>query len=134
MHHPIQPLIKDHEGVTRFKKNEIVDYLLDNSIITLNDLATMEFSNEDRQQFAQLIGYSLNGYGELHYVDDDAYGAAEKMAEEEPSEDKARITYLEGELAALRATLRGPMARLFGIHPDDLGPVGDTSEPSDVGN
>ena len=32
-------------------------------------------------QLAQLIGYSLSGYSELSYVDDDSYGAAEKMAE-----------------------------------------------------
>jgi hypothetical protein len=38
----------------------------------------LPFSNEDRQQFAQLIGYSLGGYSELSYVDDDAYKAAEK--------------------------------------------------------
>jgi hypothetical protein len=134
MHHPIQPLIIDHKGVTRFKKNEIVDYLLDHGIITLNDLAVIEFRNEDRQQFAQLIGYSLSGYSELPYVDDDAYGTAEKMAEGDLSEDKARIAYLEGELYALRAALRKPMARLFGVHPDDLTKAGEASEPSNDGN
>jgi hypothetical protein len=37
----------------------------------MNKLAMMPWSNEDRCQFAQLIGYSLGGYGELHYVSDE---------------------------------------------------------------
>jgi hypothetical protein len=36
----------------------------------MNNLALLPFSNEDRVQFAQLIGYSLNGFGELPYVSD----------------------------------------------------------------
>lgn len=43
----------------------------------MNDLACMEFSQEDREQFAQLIGYSLSGYGDLSYVSDESYDAAE---------------------------------------------------------
>lgn len=120
MHNPIQPLTKDDEGVLRFKKNKIVEYLLDHGGISLNDLAFMDFDKDDRQQFAQLIGYSLSGYGELSYVDDDAYDVAQIMAEQGISEDAAKIQYLEGELYALRTVLRKPMARLFGIHPDDL--------------
>lgn len=78
--HPIQPLEKDEQGDLRFKKNPIVRYLLDNGRINLNDLATVDFSDEDRQHFAQLIGYSLSGYGDLSYVSDEAYAAAAKMA------------------------------------------------------
>lgn len=119
-HQPIQPLAKDSRGVMRFKENAIVQYLLDNGGIDMNHLATIPFSKEDRQQFAQLIGYSLSGYGELSYVDDDAYGAAETMASTGMSEEQSRIAYLESELKALREALREPMARLFGRHPDDL--------------
>ena len=75
--HPIQPLIKDKHGILRFKRNAIVEYLLDNGGIDLNQIATMPFSREDRQQFAQLIGYSLWGYSELSYVGDAAYARAE---------------------------------------------------------
>lgn len=85
----------------------------------MNKLAMLDFSKEDRQQFAQLIGYSLDGYGELSYVDDDAYGATVEMSTGN-SEDKARIKHLERELKAVRKALHKPMARLFGIHPDDL--------------
>jgi hypothetical protein len=120
MNNPIQPLAKDNQGVLRFKKNAIVEYLLDNGGMDLNHLAGLDFSKDDRQQFAQLIGYSLSGYGELSYVDDEAYTAAQIMAEQGISEDAAKIQYLEGELIALRSALRAPMARLFEVHPDDL--------------
>lgn len=120
MKNPIQPLAEDDRGVMRFKGNAIVQHLLDNGGIDMNAIAYLPFSDDDRQQFAQLIGYSLSGYGELHYVSDDAYGAAATMAEEGLSEKDARITHLEGELLALRSALREPVARLFGVHPDDL--------------
>ena len=119
MKHPIQPLEKDKSGVLRFKENAIVRHLLDNGGIDLNKIACMDFSADDRQQFAQLIGYSLRGYSELSYVDDDAYGTAEETTRTK-SADKARIKHLERELNAVRAALRKPMARLFGVHPDDL--------------
>ncbi len=75
--HPMQPLIRDSDGVIRFKANAIVRFLLDIGPLNLNLLSMMPFSTEDRQQFAQLIGYSLSGYGDLPYVDDEAYETAE---------------------------------------------------------
>jgi len=76
MKHPMQPLYFDDYGTIRFKKNEIVEFLLDNGEFDMNKLAHIEFSDEDREQFAQLIGYSVGGFGELSYVSDDAYYAA----------------------------------------------------------
>ena len=87
--HPIQPLQKDKHGVLRFKENKIVRYLLDCGFTDLNRIAMMNFSNEDRQQFAQLIGYSLNGYSELSYVTDAAYDRAEKTVKEKDKPNKA---------------------------------------------
>jgi hypothetical protein len=78
MKHPIQPLERDADGVLRFKQNEIVKYLLENGGFDLNDLARLPFSDEDRQQLAQLIGYSLDGYGDLSYVDDRAWKRASR--------------------------------------------------------
>lgn len=120
MSHPIQPLQYNDKGVLRFKANAIVQYLLDNGGIDLNKIACLDFSKEDRQQFAQLIGYSLSGYATLSYTDNASCEAAEKMFNEGLSECEARIAYLEGELKALRDALRLPMARLFEKHPDDL--------------
>lgn len=82
MKNPIQPLIKGDDGIVRFKSNKMVGHLLDWAQAHghgLNEMAIMPFSNDDRQQFAQLIGYSLCGFSELDYVDDDAYNAAEEM-------------------------------------------------------
>ena len=76
MKNTIQPLMKDANGVVRFKGNAIVQHLLDtHPTCDMNHLARMGFT-DDRQQFAQLIGYSLSGYGDLSYVDDRTYAIA----------------------------------------------------------
>lgn len=118
-HHPIQPL-SNEDGVLRFKKNSIVVFLLDNGGFDLNKLAMMNFSKEDREQFAQLIGYSLSGFGELSYVSDETYSAAEQMALGEESELQARVDVLEQVLRDVRAGLRKVVPAVFKIHPDDL--------------
>ena len=126
MKNPIQPLAKDEQGVLRFKANVLINALLDHGQATgfgLNELARKFYTPEhadDWQQLAQLIGYSLSGYGELSYVSDDAYGAAATMADEELGEKDARIAHLEHELLMVRSSLREPIARLYGLHPDDL--------------
>lgn len=67
--HPIQPMVMD-DGVLRFKSNAIVRFLLDAGPYDLNKLAMMTFSDDDRAQLAQLIGYSFSGWQELSYVSD----------------------------------------------------------------
>ena len=124
MKNPIQPLAKDAKGVLRFKENAIVRHLLDSHpACDMNRLACLAFSDDDRQQFAQLIGYSLDGYGSLaSYVSDEAYAAAAHMVEGLDERD-ARIAALEQKLAEVRAAadaLREPVARLLEMHPDDL--------------
>jgi len=74
--HPLQPLVKDKQGVVRFKENAIVRFLLEAGSIDLNQIGLMPFSDEDRVQFAQLIGYSLSGFGELPYVSDSDFEKA----------------------------------------------------------
>ena len=73
--HPKQPHVVDKHGVVRFKENKIVSALLDKAtkakIMDMNIISSMDFSDEDRQQFAQLIGYSVSGYGELSYADEE---------------------------------------------------------------
>lgn len=114
--HPIQPLV-EVDGVLRFKANAIVRHLLDtHPSCDMNALASLDFRNEDRVQFAQLIGYSLGGYGELtSYVSDEAYEAAQQMANGLDQRD-AIIAALEIKLAKLHAArddLRESMARLL---------------------
>lgn len=71
--HPPQPIVKDGNGVLRFKQNAIVRYLLDNGGIDMNTISALPFSAEDRSQFAQLIGYSVSGYADLDYVTNREY-------------------------------------------------------------
>lgn len=126
--HPIQPLVTDSHGIIRFHKNQIVRDLLDHASqhgMSLNTIACVNYSQEDRQQLAQLIGYSHSGYGELSYVDDASFAIASEMAESGKDEKDARIEFLESRLAELKAALREPMATLFEKHPDDLMEVGE---------
>lgn len=80
--HPVQPLYKDEHGVVRFKGNAIVRFLLENGPYDLNRLGLMGFSQDDREQFAQLIGYSLCGFGDLGYVSNETYERAAKQETE----------------------------------------------------
>jgi hypothetical protein len=64
---PNQPKIIDRNGTERFKSNKIVEFLLDQYNNNMNSLAMMNFTDDDRSQFAQLIGYSVCGYHDLPY-------------------------------------------------------------------
>lgn len=86
--HPIQPLVEDEHGVLRFKSNAIVRFLLDNGPFDLNMLALEDFSQEDHEQFNQLIGYSLSGWGDLDFVSDETYERAEWLLTNPESCDK----------------------------------------------
>lgn len=79
---PLQRIYKDATGVARFEANAIVQYLLDAGPFDMNHLACRSFSEEDQEQFAQLIGYSVSGFGELSYVSDEAYDLAAQQAEQ----------------------------------------------------
>ena len=117
---PMQPIGKDPHGAIRFKANAIVDYLLENGGIDLNHLATVEFPQEDREQFAQLIGYSLSGFSELSYVRDETYNAAEQKAATGKSDAEAKAYALQSTLDEIRKGLRAAATSAFRIHPDDL--------------
>lgn len=77
--HPMQPVVMDGD-VVRFRRNAIVCALLDAGPLNMNTLAAMDFPREDREQFAQLIGYSVSGYSELSYVSDASYARAAEAA------------------------------------------------------
>ena len=79
--HPMQPLVVDAHNVVRFKPNAIVLALLDsNTVLDLNKIATMDFSVEDRNQLAQLIGYSVSGWGDLSYCNKRQRAGADRLA------------------------------------------------------
>lgn len=65
---PLQPVILDKNGVIRFKANTIIEYLYDRGYLDLNLIACLQFSQEDKEQFAQLLGYSLSGFLDLSFI------------------------------------------------------------------
>ncbi len=81
---PMQPVIVAKDRVHRFKRNAIVCWVLDALDATgrkaLNEIAVMPFTQDDREQFAQLIGYSVSGFGDLSYVRDATYEKAAKAS------------------------------------------------------
>jgi hypothetical protein len=72
--HPMQP-IEMVDGVARFKRNAIVGYLASGR---LNELAALDFPREDWEQLAQLIGYSVSGFGDLSYASEEAIEKADE--------------------------------------------------------
>ena len=80
--HPMQHICFDSNDELRFVPNRIVRFLLDAGPFDMYQLEGMVFEDEDREQFAQLIGYSVRGFGELSYTSDEAYEKAMKMVEE----------------------------------------------------
>jgi hypothetical protein len=118
---PLQPLERDEHGYPRFRQNQIVSKLLDEGRFDMNRIADWDVSQDDRIQFAQLIGYSLSGFGELDYVDEETYQAACQMVEADKSEIEVRLEVLQKQLYSVRRKIREGVAELFGVHPDDLG-------------
>ncbi len=83
--HPMQPIIVDASGTIRFQENKIVRFLLDNGIYDLNKLWIMFhnskiFSLDDMEQFYQLIGYSVSGFGDISNFRDETISKADELA------------------------------------------------------
>ena len=100
--HPLQPVVFDKYGVARFKKNQIVDDLLEFASqrgFDLNAIALRNYDKNDRWQFAQLIGYSVSGIGDLSYHDKKELQVADEIVEKMAAERDAAK-------AARRATKR----------------------------
>ena len=83
--HPMQPIIRAADGVIRFKANAIIKWLFETRKLDLNEIASLaargKFSREDQMQLAQLLGYSVSGYGDLSYASDESVMAADAEAE-----------------------------------------------------
>jgi hypothetical protein len=74
--------VLDEHGTARFKANAIVRFLLDAGPFDMNQIATLpNASVEDHVQFAQLIGYSVSGAGDLSYMPADLIAAADDEVE-----------------------------------------------------
>lgn len=116
--HPIQPLECDEHGVIRFKANAIVRHLLNEGGIDMNDLAIKHFSREDREQFAQLIGYSHSGSYDLDYMSNEVLNAAKAQMDNGVSEIEARNAHLREKIESVKASLRVGIGELYDIGSD----------------
>ncbi len=72
---PLQPVHISEDLVVRFIPNRIVEDLLDASCVhgfDMNHIALLaakgRYTKDEQMQFAQLIGYSVDGYGSLSYA------------------------------------------------------------------
>ena len=77
---PPQPLVRDEHGVIRFLCNQIVRDLVDRRVINLNDLDLRKYPDADIEQFWQLIGYSISGYGDLSFICKETVGRFDRAA------------------------------------------------------
>jgi hypothetical protein len=74
--HSPQPQYDDHEGVWRFRRNAIIDWLFDSqepmnlnriAVLCANGMIASPDIEEDQRQLAQLLGHSVDGYQDLSY-------------------------------------------------------------------
>lgn len=84
---PMQPVVLCAGDIVRFKENRIVSALLDKSSENgygLNeiamDAANGHFNFYERMRLAQLIGYSVSGYGDLSYASEESVHIADEFA------------------------------------------------------
>jgi hypothetical protein len=89
MNHPMQPIEKSEGGVFRYKSNKIIDYLYEKGVIDLNEIACQEFDADDRTQFAQLTGYSVDGAADLSYFDKNVTVIADNIVLGNISQDES---------------------------------------------
>lgn len=118
-----QPIVQDEHGTPRFKVNKIVEYLLDNGGIDLNDIARLNFTDEDRMQFAMLIGYSVAGFSTLSYASEIAAETAFHLIDTKETPEQIELQLLRQRLQEAQEHAKKLATALFEIHPDDLRPV-----------
>lgn len=92
----MQPVQRGSHGEIRFKPNAIVRDIVDNAAnmlaqhpmhrpgLDLNQIITDyhrgKYTQEDVEQFWQMMGYSLSGYAELSFISDETVAAADDAA------------------------------------------------------
>lgn len=114
---PTQPIVNDS-----FVENRIVSMLLakcEENGLTLTEINMMDFTREERIQFAQLLGATLEGFGMLSYVDDESYGTVRRI-NKGMTELEARNSTLRDQLKEAREGVRLAATALFMIAPEDL--------------
>lgn len=82
---PRQSIILDEYGIMRFQENSIIAWLWKSGKLNMNEIASKDFSDADRRQLAQLLGYSVGGYQDLSYAEND-------ISDEEYYKNVSRLT------------------------------------------
>lgn len=81
---PMRPIVIAEDGVIRFQENKVVRLLVDRARergYSLNELVRdLPEASPDWDEFYQLIGYSVSGYGDLSRVSPESVEAADTIA------------------------------------------------------
>jgi len=95
--HPMQPIEWASDGVIRFKRNAIIDWLFNTGRLDLNEIGALAgngahgFTKGDQMQLAQLLGYSVSGFGDLSYASSGAVAKADAIANRLIRNEKRKI-------------------------------------------
>jgi len=78
----MREVILDDRGTARFKANAVVEWLFNTQRISLNDIAMYrdQFPAEDVEEFWQMLGYSVIGYGDLSFAQPETVEQADEAA------------------------------------------------------
>lgn len=86
---PDQPMHVDADGVVRFIKNRAVCELYERSLAAgyglhelAKDAARGNYTKDELSQLAQLLGYSVSGFGDLSYADPEDVARLDEQAAE----------------------------------------------------
>ncbi len=86
--HPMQPIYLDEKGTARFRANKIVQWMVEKGgkgqRFDLNDIAGELgplLDVEEHEQFNQLLGYSVCGFGDLSGMRRSVVAKADRITE-----------------------------------------------------
>lgn len=78
----MREIVFDDQGNIRFKANAIVAWLFDTQRINLNEIVMHKWPIEDQEEFWQMLGYSVSGYGDLSFARPETVAAADEIAQQ----------------------------------------------------
>lgn len=115
----MQPIVLNEKGVPQFQPNEAINRLFDaHAVYAATLLEAEDFSEDDRQQFAQLIGYTVQAYCKLPFASAEVAAEAQRKG--------ALLVRAAAEAARLkrfredRAAMPERNAHLFDLHKSGL--------------
>ncbi|MBY0510184.1 MAG: hypothetical protein K2P94_08505 [Rhodospirillaceae bacterium] len=93
LQHLSRPLVWSEDGMLHFQPNAICHWLLETGHVCMNTISQQGFCDADRAEFAQLIGYSVSGWGELDYVTFKQFRLVQHLAELLPQPSKEGVSW-----------------------------------------